>query len=335
MPTRTRFGTFSVVAADRDRREFGVAVQSKFISVGAVVPWAEAGAGAVATQALANASYGPKGLELLRSGTKAQEVVRRLTGADPDREHRQLGIVDRDGQAAAFTGSKCMDWAGHLVGEGFACQGNILLSSEVVEAMARAMENTPGDLPERLLAALAAGQRMGGDRRGMQSAALLVVKPAGSYGGTLDRWIDVRVDDHPSPIEELKRIFGLYDLTLLTREDPATLLPLDRERVATVQGDLRSLGFYFGPGNGQWDPATQEAFRKFLGVNNFEEKERSDGTIWPSVMAYLERAARDAERKVSRATGPVYGALESGPGRPAAAPDRPGPGSPRRKGRSR
>ena len=201
MPTRTRFGTFSVVAADRERREFGVAVQSKFISVGAVVPWAEATSGAVATQALANASYGPRGLELLRSGGKAEEVIRRLTGADPEREHRQLGIVDREGRAAAFTGSKCMDFAGHVVGEGFTCQGNILLSSEVVEAMARAMENTPGDLPERLLASLDAGQRMGGDRRGMQSAALLVVKPSGSYGGTLDRWIDVRVDDHPSPIE--------------------------------------------------------------------------------------------------------------------------------------
>ncbi len=334
MPTRTRFGTFSVVAADRERQEFGVAVQSKFISVGAVVPWAEATSGAVATQALANASYGPRGLEMLRSGAPAQEVIRRLTGADPEREHRQLGVVDREGRAAAFTGSKCMDWAGHVVGEGFACQGNILLSSEVVEAMARAMENTPGDLPERLLAALAAGQRMGGDRRGMQSAALLVVRPGGSYGGTLDRWIDVRVDDHPSPIEELKRVFGLYDLTLLTREDPATLLALDRERVATVQGDLRSLGFYFGAGNGQWDAATQEAFRKFLGVHNFEEKERSDGKIWPSVMTYLDTAAREAERKASQARGPVYGALESGPGR-SAPTDRTAPGPPRRKGRPR
>jgi uncharacterized Ntn-hydrolase superfamily protein len=334
MPTRTRFGTFSVVAADLERQEFGVAVQSKFIAVGAVVPWAEAGAGAVATQALANASYGPRGLELLRGGLGAEEVIRRLTGADPEREHRQLGVVDRKGGAASYTGSKCMEWAGHVVGDGFACQGNILLSSEVVEAMARAMEHTPGDLPERLLAALAAGQRMGGDRRGMQSAALLVVRPGGSYGGTLDRWIDVRVDDHPSPIEELQRVFRLYDLTLLTREDPATLLPLDRERVASLQTDLRSLGFYFGPSNGRWDPATQEAFRKFLGVNNFEEKERTDGTIWPSVMSYLEEAAREAERKASRAAGPVYGALESGPGRSSA----PGPssGAPpaRRKGRS-
>jgi uncharacterized Ntn-hydrolase superfamily protein len=325
MPAPVRFGTFSVVARDADRGEFGVAVQSRFISVGSVVPWASIDAGAIATQALANASYGPRGLELLRQGVSAREVVERLTRADAEREHRQLGVVDLRGEAASYTGKECLDWAGHVVGHQFACQGNILVSSDVVEAMARAMETTPGDLPERLLAALSAGQKMGGDRRGMQSASLLVVKDQGGYGGTIDRWIDVRVDDHPSPIEELKRVFALYDMTLLTREDPSTLLPLDRERVQQVQGALKALGFYFGPVHGNYDPPTQQAFSKFLGVNNFESKERKDRKVWPSVMNFLAEAAREAEERAATAQKPVYGALDAGPGRAA--------GERRRKGR--
>ncbi|MCI4366596.1 MAG: DUF1028 domain-containing protein, partial [Thermoplasmata archaeon] len=175
-PKGPRFGTFSIVAHDRARGEWGIAVQSRFPSVGAVVPWAAAGVGAVATQATANVRYGPEALRWLAEGRSATEVVGLLTRADEGRDHRQLGIVDAKGDAAAFTGAKCMAWAGHVVGPGYACQGNILYGEKVVPAMARTFENTPGDLPERLLAALAAAQREGGDRRGMQSASLLIVK---------------------------------------------------------------------------------------------------------------------------------------------------------------
>ncbi len=314
MTRPVRFGTFSIVACDRDRGEWGVAVQSKFIAVGAVVPWGEAGVGAIATQAFANVRYGPDGLGLLRQDLAADEVVRRLTSADGERDNRQLGVVDRHGRSAAFTGSKCLEWAGHVTGRGFACQGNILFAPAVVEAMARTFEGTPGDLPERLLAALESGQREGGDRRGMQSAALLVVRKEGGYDKGSDRWIDIRVDDHPTPIEELKRVFELYDLTLLTREDPATLVRLDGEALKQVKRDLSVLGYLIGPTGADLDPKTRAAFSKFLSENNFENKERDDGTAWPSVLHYLnERAQLELARRLT--THPIVpGALDRGPG---------------------
>jgi uncharacterized Ntn-hydrolase superfamily protein len=308
-----RFGTFSIVACDRDRGEWGVAVQSKFLAVGAVVPWAQAEVGAVATQAWANVRYGPDGLALLKEGVSAPDVVERLTKADPKSDVRQLGVVDAQGRAAAFTGAKCLDWAGHQVGNGYTCQGNILLAAEVVRGMARAFESTPGDLPERLLAALAAGQREGGDRRGMQSAALLIVRSKGGYDEGSDRWVDIRVDDHPSPIEEVKRIFKLYDLTLLSREDPATLVPLTPEVARVVQHHLALLGFYSGRSHGTWDEATAKAFARFLNENNFENKARTDEKVWPSILDYLqERAAEETLRRTK--TAPIVpNALERGP----------------------
>ncbi len=263
-----RFGTFSIVAHEASSGTWAVAVQSKFISVGSVVPFAEVGAGAVATQALANVAYGPDGLALLRTGLSAEEVVSKLTSADPERDHRQLGVVDAKGRAAAFTGSKCMDWAGHEVGDGFACQGNILFGPAVVRAMARTFEGSRGDILDRLLAALAAGQREGGDKRGMQSAALLAVKKGGGYGGT-DRWVDLRVDDHPSPSEELRRVFRIYDLTMLSREDPATLERIEGEVAASLQHDLSVLGYYSGRLTGSWGPDCQAAFARFIGEHNF------------------------------------------------------------------
>ncbi len=308
-----RFGTFSIVAHERATGTWGVAVQSKFISVGAVVPFAEAGVGAIATQALANVSFGPEGLARLRAGSNAEEVVRELVGADPEREHRQVGVVDARGRAAAYTGAKCLDWAGHEVGDGFTCQGNILFGPAVVRAMARSYEGTAGDLVDRLLAALAAGQREGGDRRGMQSAALLVVRKGAGYGGT-DRWVDVRVDDHPSPIEELVRVFRLYDLTMLAREDPATLLRIEGEVARGLQHDLSVLGYYTGRLTGTWDAASQAAFVRFVGEHNFENKQRDDGTVWPSIVRYLrERAAAETARR-TRTAPIVPGALERGPG---------------------
>lgn len=326
--TRPRFGTFSIVAFDRDTATWGVAVQSKFISVGSVVPFAEAGVGAIATQALANVAYGPEGLALLRQGLAAPEVVRHLTEADPGRDERQIGVVDANGGSASFTGPKCMEWAGHEVGNGFACQGNILFGPEVVRAMARTYESTGGDILDRLLAALAAGQREGGDRRGMQSAALYAVRKGGGYGGGNDRWVDLRVDEHPSPIEELKRVFQIYDMTMLSREDPSTLLVIEGDVARGLQHDLGVLGYYSGRLTGSWDAVSQAAFTRFLGEHNFENKVRDDGKVWPSIVTYLkERAQAETARRTH--TAPVVsGALSRGPGAQAPGGN---PSQPRRR----
>jgi uncharacterized Ntn-hydrolase superfamily protein len=322
-----RFGTFSIVAADLNRGEWGVAVQSKFLAVGVVVPWAKAKVGAIATQALANVRYGPDGLGLLEKGLSAAETVRKLTSADDRRDDRQVGVVDAKGTAAAHTGSKCLAWAGQAVGHGYTCQGNILFGPAVVSSMARAYETTPGDLPERLLAALSAGQREGGDRRGMQSAALVIVREQGGYDAGSDRWVDIRVDDHPSPIEELKRVFRLYDLTMLTREDPKTLVRLTPEIARVIQQHLSVLGYYSGRLTASWDAATSGAFAKFLNENNFENKSRSDETVWPSVLAYLQERATEEMVRRTKTAPIVTGALDHGPGAApgAAAGKRSGP----------
>jgi uncharacterized Ntn-hydrolase superfamily protein len=206
--------TFSIVGYDPATGDLGIAVQSKFFAVGAVVPWARAGVGAVATQSYANTAYGPDGLRFLADGASAVAAVEQLTAADDDRALRQLGIVDAAGVAATFTGDACLPWAGGRVGEHYAAQGNILAGPEVVDAMAVTFESTPGDLGARLVAALAAGQAAGGDARGRQSAALLVVREGGGYGGANDRYVDLRVDDHPVPIRELRRLYGLRQAQL-------------------------------------------------------------------------------------------------------------------------
>src|SRR5919109_5554342 len=210
---RRRWATYSIVACDLEAREWGVAVQSKFPAVGAVVPWAAPEVGAVATQALANVSYGPRGLDLLREGLSADEAVARLTEADEGRADRQLGVVDGAGRAVSYTGAACLEWAGGTTGPGYAAQGNILVSEDTVTALARTFEETSGRLlAERLLDALAAAQAAGGDRRGQQSAALLVVRKDGGYMGTSDAVADLRAGDHPTPIDELKRIYVMHDL---------------------------------------------------------------------------------------------------------------------------
>jgi len=197
--------TFSLAAFDPATGQLGVAVQSKAFAVGAIVPWALPGVGAVATQANANRHYGPGALALLKEGLAPTQVIERLTAADEGRKIRQLGVVDARGRAANYTGENCLEWAGGLTGEGWTCQGNVLEGAGVVEAMAEAYLKTEGSFAERMLAALAAGQEAGGDRRGMQSASLLVVgdnpnDPAG-------RILDLRVDDHHTPIEELHRLY--------------------------------------------------------------------------------------------------------------------------------
>jgi uncharacterized Ntn-hydrolase superfamily protein len=209
--------TFSIVAYDPASGDLGVAVESRFLGVGSVVPWARAGVGAVATQAWANVPYGPEGLALLEGGKDAAAAVAALTGGDAGRDKRQVGIVDAKGRAAAYTGSQCLDWAGHRTGDGFTVQGNILAGKQVVDAMADAFAASKGELADRLVEALAAGQRAGGDKRGMQSAALLVVRKNGGYGGNNDRYVDLRVEDAKEPIAELKRLLDLYKRVRLGR----------------------------------------------------------------------------------------------------------------------
>ncbi len=203
------FGTFSIVGADPRTGEVGVAVASKFLAVGSVVPFAQAGVGAIATQSYANTTYGARGLALLRQKIEPQVVIQRLTRSDAQREQRQVGIVDARGRSATFTGKNCLRWAGGIAGKHFAAQGNILTGEAVVQAMARAFQDTSGELALKLMAALEAGEASGGDARGKQSAAILVARANGGYGGFDDRYIDLRVDDHPEPIRELRRLLTL------------------------------------------------------------------------------------------------------------------------------
>ena len=278
--------TFSIVAYDPETGDLGVAVQSKFLAVGAVVPYARANVGAVATQSYANLLYGPQGLALLEQGLAPEEVIQRLTEADPDARLRQVGIVDARGRAAAFTGEGCFPWAGHRVGPNVAVQGNILVGPETVDAMYETFLSAKGDLADRLVAALAAGQEAGGDRRGQQSAALLVVREGGSYGGYTDRYIDLRVDDHPQPIAELTRLLRLWRVYFQPPR-PEDILPLTEERVREIQHLLRELGYYRGEVTGRYDEATQHALRAFAGVENLEERLFDDARIDKTVLEFL------------------------------------------------
>lgn len=273
-----------------------MAVESKFVAVGAVVPAAQSRVGAVATQSYANTSYGPKVLTLLKRGVAPKDALERVVRADDGAAQRQAGIVDARGRTASYTGKECFPWAGHLIGRNYACQGNLLTGEEVVKAMSRSFETAQGDLPVRLLAALSAGQRAGGDKRGQQSAALLVVRGRGGYGGFNDRWIDIRVDDHPQPIEELIRVFNVYDVTLLNREDPKDVLSLRPDVVRELQSGLATLGLYRGPVSGRFEGKTKAAFKTWASLNNFENKIRPDGKLWGSVLRAF-RAAVDRSKE--------------------------------------
>lgn len=210
MDSKDLITTFSIVAYDPDNDEWGVGVASKFLAVGSMVPWARAGVGAVATQAWGNPNYGPDGLDLLEQDKSPEETIKILTEADPRGEFRQLGIIDKEGNTASFTGDQCLDWAGSKEGKNYSVQGNILAGREVVDSMADTFENTKGKLADRLISALEAGQEAGGDIRGKQAAALFVVKENAGINGLDDRYIDLRVDDHQTPIKELKRLLQLF-----------------------------------------------------------------------------------------------------------------------------
>ena len=269
--------TFSIVACDPGTGDLGVAVASKFPAVGAVVPWARAGVGAVATQSWANTDYGPDGLRLMGSGLPAGPALDAVLESDADREERQVGFVDAAGGAATFTGANCMEWAGGTNGDGFAAQGNILVGEAVVDELARAFTQTEGDLCDRLLAALLAGDAAGGDRRGRQSAALLVVRAGGGYEGRNDRYIDLRVDDHPDAPRELARLFGVWDDTMLVRHDEP--VEATQEVVADLQRRLAAVGTYTGDPTGSFDAVTQAALADWAGRYNLEGRLRSDGRL--------------------------------------------------------
>ena len=268
--------TYSIAACDLAAGQWGVAVQSKFLAVGSVVPWARPGAGAVATQAYANPRYGPAGLELLREGLSAEDVVARLTADDDGRDQRQLGVVDTRGRGASFTGSACMLWAGGRTGPCYAAQGNILVSGATVDALAETFEATAGlPLAERLLACLAAAQEAGGDARGQQSAALLVVEREGGYAALSDTLVDLRVDDHARPVEELQRLYRLHE-ALFGRTPRTEWLPLEGELAAEVQTRLAALGY--------------ERLAEWAGVENLEERVDGEDAIDRVVLEHLRES---------------------------------------------
>jgi uncharacterized Ntn-hydrolase superfamily protein len=267
--------TYSIAACDLEAGQWGVATQSKFLAVGSVVPWAEPGVGAIATQAYANPRYGPEGLALLREGATAPEVARTLTGRDEGRDKRQLGVVDRHGSGATYTGSECLEWAGGRTGDGYAAQGNILVSAETVDALAETFEASAGRaLAERLVDCLAAAQAAGGDRRGQQSAALLVVERDGGYAGLSDVVVDLRVDDHEQPVAELARL--LHQHRLLFGETP-------REQwVAVDPAELAELLARRG-----YDGELATALDRWAGTANLEERIDGIELLDPVVLAEL------------------------------------------------
>lgn len=278
--------TFSIVAADPAAKELGIAVQSKFIAVGAVVPWAKAGVGAVATQSWANTSFGPRGIELLEKGRSPNEALEEMLSGDELKNLRQVGMVDAAGNAASFTGEECFAWAGGVTGKNYACQGNILVNRETVTRMAEVFEESAGDLASRMLTAIDAAQEAGGDSRGKQSAALLVVKPEGGYGGFNDRYIDLRVDDHPEPIKELLRLHGLYML-YFSRTRPENILAIEGERAEEIVRALKKLGYFQGEYPGSWSAQLQEALKKYYLTENFDERIADDGYIDSEVLGFM------------------------------------------------
>ncbi len=282
--TSTSTSTFSVVAADPATGEVGVAVQSKFLAVGALVAWARGGVGAVATQALANVASGPQGLDLLAQGIEPQDALKRLLAGDERREDRQVGIVDAAGRVASHTGRGCFEHAASVAGQGFACQGNVLASADVVPAMALAFERAHGvPLPERMVEALRGGQAAGGDRRGQESAALLVAKPGGGYGGNHDRYVDLRVDHHDQPIEELAHLLELHRF-YFQRPRPDELVEAGPAVEAELGGILDRLGRR-SPGQDVWD-----ALFDHMGWENLEERWAGRGRIDPRVLEHLRQS---------------------------------------------
>jgi uncharacterized Ntn-hydrolase superfamily protein len=291
-------GTFSIVAADPRTGQLGVAVQSKFPTVGAIVPAARAGAGAVATQALGNVKWKKQALDLMAKGVPVDEVLKLLVAADEQRDERQLGLVDARGKAASWTGKRCPDFAGSIVGDGYAVQGNILVSRATIEAMAATYEaaaKAGKPLAERLLLALEAGQAAGGDRRGQESAALVVVRPGGGYLGGDDTWIDLRVDDATAPITELRRLYA--DVHQYYFGDTTELVKVDAALARELQSSLTLLGFYKGPPTGLYDAATRLAMEDWMGWENLEGRIKPGEVVDGLVLRHLRRQVGERGKK--------------------------------------
>lgn len=280
--------TFSIVAFDPNKKEWGVAVQSKFLAAAAVVSWARSNAGTVATQSYANVTYGSRGLDLMQEGHSAEETIQLLIENDANKEQRQVGVVDKDGTAASFTGKECHEWAGHKVGDGYACQGNILVPG-TVEAMAEEFEKArmgEGELADWLVAALEAGQEAGGDKRGRQAAGLLVVREGGGYGGDNDRYLDLRVDDHPYPILKLKQLTENHHL-YFGEVDPADLISLP-SIARELQGLMKKTGHFKDEISGKVTDSTILALKAIVGEENLEERWNGDASLIDvKVVGYL------------------------------------------------
>jgi uncharacterized Ntn-hydrolase superfamily protein len=274
--------TYSIAACDLEAGQWGVATQSKFLGVGSVVPWAEPQVGAIATQAYANPRYGPDGLALLREGLSAEEVVERLTSGDEGRDHRQVGVVDREGSGASYTGSECLEWAGGRTGACYAAQGNILVSAATVDAIAETFERTAGaPLAERLLDCLDAAQAAGGDRRGQQSAALLVVEHEGGYAGLSDSLVDLRVDEHERPLQDLRRIYGMHQ-AIFGKTPPEEWIDVDDALAEELRERLARLGY---------EGELADAFFAWAGNENLEERVDGVERVDPVVLEELRRQA--------------------------------------------
>jgi uncharacterized Ntn-hydrolase superfamily protein len=284
--------TFSIVAADLVAGDFGVAVASKFLAAGAVVPWAAADAGAVATQSYADASFGPRGLAMMRAGEPAESALAKLLEQDDDPTRRQVGIVDGAGRAAAHTGADCHHWAGHSVGKGFTAQGNLLAGQEVIAAMAKVFDAATGPLAERLLTALAAGDRAGGDRRGRQSAAIYVARKEGGYMGRNDVLVDLRVDDHADPVTELARLHRLNEL-YFGSSPPEDKLALGGKQLVEMKSLMQQAGYYSGTIDEAWNAEIEAALDRYVATENLEERIDLRGrTIDAQALAYIRRLSR-------------------------------------------
>lgn len=278
--------TFSIVGADPKTGEVGGAVQSKFLAVGAVVPWAKANVGAVATQSWANTKFGPEGLELLEKGLSPDEVIEKLVADDPGRNLRQVAVINAQGEASAFTGEECFDWAGHKVGKNHSAQGNILVSEETVAAMSRSFEQSTDPLAERLIKALAAAQHAGGDSRGKQSAAVYVLQEGAGYGGYNDVKVDLRVDDHPEPIEELLR---LYELHKVFGESTDEQLAIEGELFEEIKGHLVRRDLLDSPDHTGYNETVKEALKTFTLRENFDDRWTEERLIDEVVLDHLRK----------------------------------------------
>lgn len=277
--------TFSIVAADPDTGEIGIAVQSKFLAVGSVVPWAKANVGAIATQSWANTTYGPEGLKLLELDYSPNEVVDQLVKDDPGRAFRQFAVINAKGEVSAYTGEDCFDWAGHKVGVNHSAQGNILVSEETVTAMSKTFEQSNGLLAERLLAALSAAQKAGGDSRGKQSAAIYVVQAGAGYGGYNDVKVDLRVDDHPEPIEELARLYQLHQVFFSPSKQK---VEIEGNLLQDIKDSLYKKGYLSKNSYDNYEGEVQDALRTYALKENFDDRWTEEHSIDLELLANLK-----------------------------------------------